>query len=48
MKEPLPLGLVKIFLAVSVGVYIGAKLSMKMVTFLEEYEIFVPEDDDDD
>ena len=46
--EPLHLGLVKIFLAISLGVYIGAKLSMKMVKFLEEYEIFVPDEDDDD
>jgi hypothetical protein len=39
---------VKVFLAVSFGLYLGAKLSMRMVAFLEEYEIFVPDEDDDD
>eukprot|EP00091_Calanus_sinicus_P018480 TRINITY_DN4236_c1_g1_i2.p1 TRINITY_DN4236_c1_g1~~TRINITY_DN4236_c1_g1_i2.p1 ORF type:complete len:126 (-),score=39.52 TRINITY_DN4236_c1_g1_i2:35-412(-) len=46
--EPLHLGLVKVFLAITLGLYLGAKLSMKMVAFLEEYEIFVPDEDDDD
>eukprot|EP00090_Calanus_glacialis_P009442 TRINITY_DN17814_c0_g1_i1.p1 TRINITY_DN17814_c0_g1~~TRINITY_DN17814_c0_g1_i1.p1 ORF type:complete len:127 (-),score=41.38 TRINITY_DN17814_c0_g1_i1:39-419(-) len=46
--EPLHLGLVKVFLAVSLGLYLGAKLSMRMVAFLEEYNIFVPDEDDDD
>jgi len=41
-------GLIRVVLAVSLGVYIGARLSMKMVAFLEEYEIFVPDEDDDD
>eukprot|EP00092_Neocalanus_flemingeri_P071042 GFUD01087270.1.p1 GENE.GFUD01087270.1~~GFUD01087270.1.p1 ORF type:complete len:118 (+),score=20.62 GFUD01087270.1:117-470(+) len=46
--EPLHLGLVKILLTVFLGLYIGTSFSMKMVAFLEEYNIFVPDDEDDD
>jgi hypothetical protein len=30
------------------GLSVGAWISKKMATFLEENELFVPEDDDDD
>jgi hypothetical protein len=30
------------------GLSVGAKISQKMAAFLEENELFVPEDDDDD
>merc|ERR1719244_2440792 len=46
--EPLAQGLVKVGLVVSLGLYVGARISMSMVAFLEEYDIFVPDEDDDD
>ena len=46
--EPLAQGLVKVGLVISLGLYVGARISMSMVAFLEEYEIFVPDEDDDD
>lgn len=41
-------GLVKIFLTMFAGLSVGAWMSQKMAAFLEENELFVPEDDDDD
>ncbi len=41
-------GLVKVFLTVVAGLSVGAWVSQKMAAFLEENELFVPEDDDDD
>ncbi len=38
----------QVFLTVFAGLSIGAKISQKMAAFLEENELFVPEDDDDD
>ena len=40
--------LLQVFLTVFAGLSIGAKISQKMAAFLEENELFVPEDDDDD
>ena len=42
------LGLLKAVLATTLGLYIGAFLSQKMAAFLEENELFVPEDDDEE
>ncbi len=41
-------GLLKVFFSVFTGLSIGAWVSQKMAAFLEENELFVPEDDDDD
>ncbi len=41
-------GLLKVFVTVITGLTIGALLSQKIAAFLEENELFVPEDDDDD
>lgn len=41
-------GLLKVFVTVMTGLSIGALVSQKMAAFLEENELFVPEDDDDD
>ena len=30
------------------GLYLGASISQKMAAFLEENDLFVPDDDDDD
>lgn len=42
------LGLVWVFLTVLPGLYIGATISKEGAAFLEENDIFVPDDDDDD
>lgn len=49
-KEPhsTPLGLVKVLLTVLPGLYVGAAISRTCAAFLEENDIFVPEEDDDD
>ena len=41
-------GLLKAVLTTTLGLYIGAFISQKMAAFLEENELFVPEDDKDD
>merc|ERR1711915_63047 len=41
-------GLLKAFLTSAIGLYTGAFISQNMAAFLEENELFVPEDDDDD
>jgi hypothetical protein len=46
-REP-RFGLLKMFFTVMAGLSIGAWVSQKMAAFLEENELFVPEDDDDD
>jgi len=43
-----PLGLLKVVLTVIPGLYIGAALSRMGAAWLEENDIFVPDDDDDD
>lgn len=47
-KRQTRFGLLKVFLTVITGLSIGAWVSQKMAAFLEENELFVPEDDDDD
>ncbi|XP_077526882.1 essential MCU regulator [Haemaphysalis longicornis] len=42
------LGLVWVLLTVLPGLYIGATISKEGAAFLEENDIFVPDDDDDD
>lgn len=32
----------------ALGLYLGATISQKMAAFLEENDLFVPDDDDDD
>ena len=41
------LGLIKVFAVVVPFVYLGAVMSKHGAEFLEEWDIFVPEDDDD-
>jgi hypothetical protein len=41
-------GLIKAMLTMTAGLTVGAWFSKKMAAFLEENELFVPEDDDDD
>merc|ERR1711909_250579 len=40
--------LVKAVLITTLGIYLGASISQKMAAFLEENELFVPQDDDDE
>lgn len=40
--------LVKVLLVSVLGLYIGASVSRRMASFLEENDLFVPDDDDDD
>ncbi len=47
-KPPPRFGLLKAFLAVVAGISIGAYISKHTAQFLEENELFVPDDDDDD
>lgn len=47
-KQDVRFGIVKIFMTVFAGLSVGAWVSQKMAAFLEENELFVPEDDDDD
>lgn len=44
MQFSLPASLV----VIAAGMYVGGKLAEKGAAFLEENEIFVPDDDDDD
>lgn len=46
--ERVRFGLTKLFLVVTPFVYIGGMISMYGASFLEDHDIFVPEDDDDD
>lgn len=40
-------GIAGVFLAVGTGITIGSALSRDIANFLEENDLFVPEDDDD-
>jgi len=40
-------GLLKVLLVVGVSVFIGGTISMKGAEFLEEHDLFVPDEDDD-
>ncbi|ENN72088.1 essential MCU regulator, mitochondrial [Dendroctonus ponderosae] len=50
MAEPhrTPFGLLKVVFTVVPGLLIGAGISKNIANFLEENELFVPDDDDDD
>jgi hypothetical protein len=41
-------GLMKAVLTTTIGLYIGAFISQKMAAFLEENELFVPENDEEE
>jgi len=47
-KRPPRFGILKVLLTVMSGISIGGYISKKTAQFLEENELFVPEDDDDD
>jgi len=42
------LGVTRFFLVLTPCIYVGGMFSMKGASLLEDYDIFVPEDDDDD
>ncbi|KAH8355001.1 hypothetical protein KR093_003752 [Drosophila rubida] len=44
----MPFGLLAILCAVVPGLFVGASISKKVANFLEENDLFVPDDDDDD
>lgn len=46
--EEIPFGMVGVLCAVVPGLFIGAAISKSVANFLEENDLFVPEDDDDD
>ncbi|KAG8171983.1 hypothetical protein JTE90_004306 [Oedothorax gibbosus] len=46
--EKTPFGLLRVLLTVLPGLWLGATISKEAATFLEENDIFVPEDDDDE
>ena len=43
-----PFGIVGVFLTVVPGILLGAVSSKNIASFLEENDLFVPEDEDDD
>lgn len=43
-----PFGIPRVILTVLPGLYLGATISKEGAAFLEENDIFVPDDDDDD
>jgi len=45
--QKLSLGITKFFIVVTPFVYIGGMISMSGASLLEDYDIFVPEDEDD-
>ena len=45
--ERLSLGVTKFFVVVTPCVYMGGMISMTGASLLEDYDIFVPEDEDD-
>lgn len=49
VEEPgkVAFGVVKVIMTVTPGLYLGATLSKQGAAFLEENDIFVPEEDDD-
>lgn len=46
--KKVPFGLLRVLLTVLPGLYLGATISKEAAAFLEENDIFVPEDDDDE
>jgi len=47
-KPPPRFGILKVFLTVMSGISIGAYASKRTAQFLEENELFVPDEDEDD
>ena len=45
--EKLPLGVTKFFVIVTPCIYVGGMISMTGASLLEDYDIFVPEDEDE-
>lgn len=43
-----PFGILRVMLTVLPGLYLGATISKEGATFLEENDIFVPDEDDDE
>lgn len=48
MPKVLPFGIVGLFASVIPGLFIGAAISKSVANFLEENDLFVPDDDDDE
>ncbi|GFQ81377.1 hypothetical protein TNCT_137511 [Trichonephila clavata] len=46
--EKMPFGLFRVLLTVLPGLYLGATISKEGAAFLEENDIFVPDEDDDE
>lgn len=46
--EEMPFGMMGVLCAVVPGLFIGAAISKSVANFLEENDLFVPDDDDDD
>jgi hypothetical protein len=43
-----PFGIFGVFMTIVPGILIGAIISKNIASFLEENDLFVPEDEDDD
>lgn len=48
MPNVVPFGVFGVFLTVLIGLSIGATISKNIANFLEENDLFVPDDDDED
>ncbi|XP_059619664.1 essential MCU regulator, mitochondrial-like [Phlebotomus argentipes] len=48
LPESVPFGLVGIFCTVIPGLLVGAAISKNVANFLEENELFVPDEEEDD
>lgn len=46
--KKIPFGIVRVLLTVLPGLYLGATISKEGAAFLEENDIFVPDEDDDE
>lgn len=48
MPKVLPFGILALLASVLPGLFVGAAISKSVANFLEENDLFVPEDDDDE
>lgn len=48
MPDVVPFGVFGVFLTVLIGLSIGATISKNIANFLEENDLFVPDDEEDD
>lgn len=48
MPKVLPFGILSLFASVIPGLFVGAAISKSVANFLEENDLFVPEEDDDE